>query len=160
MRRTRRVFVQAIPTPCKGWASRCSAFTLLEVVLAFAIFFGSLAILSQIQWNGTRAAVQARLSAQAMLRCEAKLQELVAGAEVLADQSDVAFEDDPTWTWSVSTTATTYAELLQVQVTVRRQTESSLGNVSESLTRWLRDPNTFLEAAEAAEQAASSGSSQ
>lgn len=150
MRRTRQNFVQATPTRCQGWAAGNAAFTLLEVVLAFAIFFASLAILSQIQWNGTRAAVQSRLSAQAFMRCEAKLQEIVAGAEVLADQSDVAFEDDPTWTWSVSTATTTYPDLLQVQVTVRRQTDSSLGNVSESLVRWLRDPNLFLEAAEAA----------
>jgi len=141
-----------------------TGFSLLEVVLSLAIFFGSMAILSQINWNGTRAAVQAQLSAQALIRCEAKLQEIVAGAETLADQQNVPFEDNSEWTWSLQTAPTTFPELLAVKVTVSRTGTSSLGNISLSLQRWMRDPEVLIEAAEeqaaiAAEQEAASSSS-
>lgn len=141
-----------------------AGFSLLEVVLSLAIFFASLAILSQINWNATRAAVQAQLNAQALMRCEAKLQEVVAGAEVLADQQNIPFDDNAEWTWSLQTAPTTFPELLAVKVTVSRTGSSSLGNVSLSLQRWMRDPEVLIEAAEeqaalAAEQAESSSSS-
>ena len=61
--------------------------TLLEIVLSLAIFFGALAILSQLSWNGARAAVQARLKTQAIIRCEAKLAEVLAGAETLSPKT-------------------------------------------------------------------------
>lgn len=146
----------------RAW--RRPGFSLLEVVLSLAIFFGSLAILSQINWNGTRAAVQAQLSAQALMRCEAKLQEVIAGAEPLADQQNVPFDDNSEWTWSLQTAPTTFTELVVVKVTVERTSSSSLGNISLSLQRWMRDPAVLIEAAEeqaalAAEQSASSSSS-
>ncbi len=142
---------------------RCG-FSLLEVVLALGIFFACVAVLSQIQWNGTRAAVQSRLKGQALLLCETKLQEVVAGIEPLSDQESVPFEDDPTWVWSLRTEATDYPELYLVEVTVAKVGETPLGTVSQGLRRWMRDPNVFIEAAEQqaqleAEQSSSSGSS-
>ena len=56
-----------------------TGLTLLEIVLAIAIFFGSMAALSQLAWNGTRASVQARLKSQATIRCDAKLNEVLTG---------------------------------------------------------------------------------
>jgi general secretion pathway protein I len=120
-----------------------TGFTLLEVVLALTIFFGSIAVLSQINWNGTRAAVQSRLKAQATLLCESKLQEVLVGAEPLSDQSNVAFEDDSNWTWSLTSTATSLPDLIMVEVTVSRDVPGGLGSVSQSLRRWMRDPSLF-----------------
>ncbi len=134
-------------------------FTLLEVVLSMTIFFGSIAMLAQINWNATRAAVQSRMRAQAILRCESKLQEVIAGAVALSDQSNVAFEDDKTWTWSLTTGATNFPELITVEVTVSRQVEGALGSTSQTLRRWIRDPYLFEEAAAAAADAASTSSS-
>ncbi|MBI1348464.1 hypothetical protein GC163_19495 [bacterium] len=129
-----------------------TGFTLLEVVLSLAIFFTSMAVLSQINWNATRASVQAQLTTQALLRCEAKLQEIVAGAEPLSDQQNVPFDDNAEWTWSLQTAPTVMPELLVIRVTVSRVSDSSLGNASVSLERWMRDPEVLIEAAE--EQAA------
>ena len=47
--------------------------TLLEVLLSLGLFLGALAALSQLWYGGVRASVQARLSTQAILRCESKL---------------------------------------------------------------------------------------
>ena len=82
--------------------------TLLEIILALAIFFGSLAALAQLSWNGSRAAVQARLKTQAIIRCEAKLAEILAGAQRLQSSSRVPFPDNAAWTWSLSITETNY----------------------------------------------------
>jgi len=137
--------------------------TLLEVVLALAIFFGSLAVLSQLAWNGSRAAVQGRLQSQAVVRCEAKLAEVVCGAVPLQNSSPQPYTDDPKWSWSVSLGQTQYAELVVVEVTVTHEGGSSLGNVTQKLTRWMRDPALFEAALEAqmaaAEEESSSSSS-
>lgn len=137
-----RIVTEINSAPCRA------AFSLLEVVLAMGIFFASLAILSQVTWNGTRAAVQSRLKAQAIFRCEAKIHELVAGVLPLSDQANVPFEDDSTWTWSVVTQPTDLPDLLLVEVTVSRESNGSLASASQTLRRWIRDPNVFIRAAD------------
>ena len=121
--------------------------TLLEILLALAIFFGSLVVLSQLAWNGSRAAVQARLKTQAIIRCEAKLAEVLAGAETLQPKTRVPFPDNAAWSWSLSISETVYPDLLQLDVTVSHAGNSRLANVEFSLRRWMRDPSLFLDAA-------------
>ena len=122
--------------------------TLLEIILALTIFFGAMAALSQLAWSGSRAAIQARLKTQAIVRCEAKLAEVLAGIEALGPKSNVAFPDDSKWTYSVSIGDSPFPDLLQVQVTVGHTGNNSLANVQFSLNRWMRDPSIFLDAAE------------
>lgn len=130
--------------------------TLLEVVLAIAIFFGAVAALSQLMWSGTRAAVQARLKSQAILRCETKLNELVSGVEPLQAGSGQLFPDDPAWAWAANIQPSTFPELLQVEVVVQHTGSNGLGNVEFRLKRWMRDPVALTEiATTAAEEAAS-----
>jgi type II secretory pathway pseudopilin PulG len=121
--------------------------TLLEILLALAIFFGSLVVLSQLAWNGSRAAVQARLKTQAIIRCEAKLAEVLAGAETLQPKTRVPFPDNSAWTWSLTISETVYPDLLQLDVTVSHGGKSKLSNVEFTLRRWMRDPSLFMDAA-------------
>jgi hypothetical protein len=116
-------------------------------VLALAIFFGALAVLSQLAWNGSRAAVQARLKTQAIIRCEAKLAEVLSGIETLQQKSRVPFPDDAGWTWSLAVTETSYPDLLQIDVSVSHSGNAKLANVEYTLRRWMRDPSLFQEAA-------------
>jgi general secretion pathway protein I len=122
--------------------------TLLEIILALTIFFGAMAALSQLSWSGSRSAIQARLKTQAIIRCEAKLAEVLAGAESLQPKTNVAFPDDPKWTYSVSIGESQFPDLLAVQVMVAHSGGSSLANVQFTLNRWMRDPSIFLDAAE------------
>ena len=122
--------------------------TLLEIILALTIFFGAMAALSQLAWNGSRAAVQARLRTQAIIRCEAKLAEVIAGAEALQPKTRVSFSDNAQWTYSITVAESQYPDLMQVQVTVAHTGNSRLANVEFSLSRWMRDPSLFLDAAE------------
>ncbi len=132
--------------------------TLLEVVLALTIFVGSLAVLSQLMWSGSRAAVQARLMTQALTRCEAKMGEIVVGASPM-QVSGGTYSDDPQWSWNVTIGQTQFPELMVVEVTVMHTAGSSLGNVSQSLRRWMRDPAIYEAALEAQQAAAADASS-
>lgn len=132
------------------------AFTLLEIVLGMAIFFGSLAIFSQILWNGSRAAVQSQLRSQALVRCEAKLGEVVAGAVPFQSQKNQTFSSDPAdvgWNWSVEVQPTSHPNLNNVVVEVEHAGNSGLSQASVRLHRWMRDPAQLaLVAMEAAKQ--------
>ena len=122
--------------------------TLLEIILALTIFFGAMAALSQLAWNGSRAAVQARLKTQAIIRCEAKLAEVIARVEALQPKTRFPFPDNAQWTYSINVTESQYPDLLQIHVTVAHTGNSSLANVEFSLSRWMRDPGIFRDAAE------------
>lgn len=121
--------------------------TLLEIVLSLAIFFGAMSILAQLSWNGARAAVQARLKTQAIIRCEAKLAEVLAGAETLSPKSRVAFPDNTAWTYSITISETTFPDLLQIDVNVSHSGGTPMANADYTLRRWMRDPSLFMKAA-------------
>ena len=129
-------------------ASCRAGFTLLEVILALTIFFGALTALSQLAWNGSRAAVQARLKTQAIVRCEAKLAEVLAGVEPMQPKTSVSFPDNSQWTYSVNIAESQFPDLLQVHVSVAHTGNSRLASVEFSLWRWMRDPSLYLKAAE------------
>ncbi|MEK6257740.1 MAG: hypothetical protein AABP62_03890 [Planctomycetota bacterium] len=120
----------------------------MEIIISLTIFFGAMAALSQLAWNGSRAAVQARLKTQAIIRCEAKLAEVLARVEALQPKTRSPFPDNTQWTYSINVSESQYPDLLQIQVTVFHSGNSSLANVEYSLTRWMRDPGIFMEAAE------------
>jgi general secretion pathway protein I len=124
-----------------------AGLTLLEIILALALFFGALAALSQMTWNASRAAVQARLKTQAILRCEAKLAEILAGVEPLQMKSQQPFPDNSQWVYSVLVAETAYPNLLQIEVRVSHMGQAKLANVDFSLRRWMRDPGQFMDAA-------------
>lgn len=117
-----------------------SGFSLLEVILAMAILVGSLAVISQLIDLGAGNAVEARLRTDAILRCESKMQEIVAGVLPAESTSPALFDDDPMWQWSVDVEPGVSAGLLGVTVTVAQTTSQSATPVSYSLHRWLRDP--------------------
>lgn len=131
-----------------------AGLTLLEVVLALAIFVGSMAALGQLINTGVQSAVRARLETQAILRCESKLAEVIAGVEALESTDELPFEDNPAWTWSMEVVDGPHADLLMMYVTVNYAGGSSLANVSYSLERYVRNPQIFIDAQEAEAAAA------
>ena len=148
--------------PAESVVAARHGMTLLEIILALTIFFGAMAALSQLAWNGSRAAVQSRLKTQAIVRCEAKLAEVVAGVEPLQPKTRVPFPDNDQWLYSISVADSQFPDLLQLQVSVAHAGNSSLSRVEFSLSRWMRDPSLFQDAAEvqqteAAQQSQSQG---
>ncbi len=139
---------------CARWLKharrgRPPGLTLLEVVLAIALFLGATAVLSQLVSTGVRAAVQARWQTQAVLRCQSKMDEVVAGVEPLQDVSEGFFDDDEegVWRWSLTVLPGPEDNLYELTVRVWRATDeqSGLGQVSYSLTRYYFDREAVAE---------------
>lgn len=127
---------------------RRGGLTLFEIVLALAIFLGAMTALSQLITTGGQSAVQAHLRAEAAIRCESKLNEVVAGAIALTPVANEPFEDDPTrWVWSLAVSQTEIPNLLNVEVTAAHKTSNESTNASFTLRRYFRSPQAFYDAA-------------
>ena len=126
--------------------SQRRGFSLFEVVLSLSILLGALTAWSQLIDTGARAGIKAKLQTEAILRCESKLAEMIAGAEALETADGVAFDDDPEhWSWAANVTDGPYLDLLVIQVTATHT--GGRDDVSHTLTRYLRDPAIYEEAA-------------
>jgi type II secretion system protein I len=95
--------------------------SLLEVLIAMAILLMALVGIGRLITQSTDRAEIIREQGMAALRCQSKLAEVVAGVEPLQGQSEVAFEDDPSWSWSLlAEPRSEAANLWSVQVRVSR----------------------------------------
>jgi general secretion pathway protein I len=95
---------------------------------------------------GHNSRLSAVLDAEGVLRCESMMGELLAGVRPLASSSVEPFEDNPKWMWYASISDQGSTSLLQVEVVVEHSPASDQVNSSYSLTRYVRDPQIFLEA--------------
>ena len=139
----------SIPTHKRSRAG----LTLLEVLISLAIFLGALTALSQLIGIGSRAAVQAQLRTQAILKCQSKLAEVLAGAQPLESVSQAAYEDEENWKWSLDVQPGAYENMLQLTVSVLYSGAGESVTTSYQLTRQIRDPAMLLDAANTVESA-------
>jgi len=102
------------------------------VVIALAIFLFSLAAIGQLLSFSKDRVVDGYLKSQANLRCDAKLAEVLTGAEPLSSASG-SYSDDPSWSWQLNCTEhDTVPNLWNVQVTVERKKNKETLQVSLS----------------------------
>jgi Tfp pilus assembly protein PilV len=116
-----------------------SGLSLFEVVIALAIFACSMAAIGHLISTGVRGAVRSRLESQAIMRSESKMAEVAAGIIPLQNASGT-FPDDAAWNWSMSVSAGQYADLYVVEVTTTHPSTTTVGKMSYSLRRLVRDP--------------------
>ena len=110
--------------------------------------------ISQIISVGSRAAVQARLQTQAILRCESKLSEILAGVEPMESVSNAQIEEDTAnWVWSLEIGQGPHEVILDLTVSVSHINQEGNPDSTFSLRRYVRDPQLFIDAAEAAAEA-------
>lgn len=156
MKRLRHVrFPGTALCPNRPEAANRSGLSLLEVLISVAIFLGALTAIMQLLNNGQRAEVSARLRTEATLRCEAKMEEVVCGIEEAVSSDENKFPDDEigNWQWSVSVTSGSVTDLLKITVTVEHLPDGKTPNAAFTLTRYMRDPQLFIDAALSAEPA-------
>jgi general secretion pathway protein I len=136
--------------------------SLLEVLVALAIFLISLIAIGQLITLGGERAVDGQQHGRAAQLCQSKLAEVVAGAVPLTSQSEVPFDEDPNWVWSLDCTQADAPGLWNVQVRVIRQ-RSDGTQVERSLSQMVLDPSlrgsTMDSVAIAGSDAASGGTS-
>jgi general secretion pathway protein I len=124
--------------------------TLFEVMLALAIFLGAFAAISQVIDLGRQASVAGQLENEAVLRAQTKLAEVIAGVEPMSALQGQAFEDDPNWTWGLEMGDGPHVDLLGLTVTVEHVRPNGSIDASYMLTRMVRDPQLFIDAAASA----------
>jgi general secretion pathway protein I len=141
--------------------SNRNGLTLLEVLVSVAIFLGSLTAIMQLLNTGHQAETSARLQSEAVLRCDSKMAEIVAGIEKPVSSADGTFLDDEigNWKWSVEVTNGTATSLLKITVIVEHSPDGKNPNAAFSLTRYMRDPQLFIDAALSAAASTSESSS-
>jgi prepilin-type N-terminal cleavage/methylation domain-containing protein len=120
---------------------RRRGMTLLEVITALAIFLLAMVVFSQIITLGTDTALETQFRGEAAEKCASKLNEVLIGAIPLSSQSDVPFEDDPNWTWSLDAEEGNVANLWNVTVHVSRQRGSGQRMEYCALNQMVLDPS-------------------
>lgn len=115
--------------------------SLLEVLVALAIFVMSIVALGQIIQMSADQAMSIEMQARAVQLCQSKLNEVSAGIVPLQSQDDATFDEDPDWTWSLECDQQgNITGLWRVRVTVRR-TAPGKSKVEYSLSQFVFDPS-------------------
>jgi type II secretion system protein I len=137
---------------------RRPGISLLEVLLALAIFLLALVAIGQLVDIGTDHALDSQAQATATRLAQSKLAEVEAGVIPLDGSSPSGtFDVEPEWTWTVSSTQANIPNLYTVTVQVSRQFRNRQFEVS--LTQLVFDPNMMGNAQEAQKPQTTSGSS-
>jgi prepilin-type N-terminal cleavage/methylation domain-containing protein len=126
-------------------ARRRNGITLLEVLIALAIFLGSFAIISQIMRTGAQASNQGQQQNEIVLRARSLMNEVLAGSVELEPVQEASFDDTDLYTWSMSISDGPIPDLFIVEVTVARRRQGGTGDMPFTLTRYMRDPEVFLQ---------------
>jgi len=122
--------------------------TLYEVVLSLAILLGSITVLSNLIATGSRAALRSRLSTRATLLCQSKLSEILAGVEPMQSADGIPFDTaDPSWTWTLEVLSGPVDDLLELRVSAVHTNPNQVVDAAETITRYIRDPQVYEEAA-------------
>lgn len=139
--------------------SRCG-LSLLEVIISVSIFLGSLTAILHLLSVGQQSEMMTRLQTEAVMRCEAKMAEVVSGVQELGAITDESFDESQAteadtlsgeWTWSLESADTGTTGLLQITLTTKYSTGGDAPAAMFTLVRYMRDPQIFLDAAMAAE---------
>ena len=116
-------------------------FTLLEVILALAIMAGATAVIGELVRTGLMNSQRARDITRGELICESVMTQIVTGAISATSTSNVQFDDDPRWLYSISVDSSAQQGLITVTVTVVRDAPTEQHPAPVQLVRWMVDPS-------------------
>lgn len=129
--------------PCRSIRSQRCGMTLLEVVLALALFLAAMSAIAEILRMGSDSSVKAQLQAEAALLGESKLNEVLAGIVPMTPVQSQAFESSPKWTWTLSVEDDTTLSLKHLVLTVQHLNSADKPDHEVKFARWVRDPLVF-----------------
>jgi len=92
---------KAIGTPPFREQTSRNGLTLLEIVLAIGIFLAATSGILRLTSIGAKASTNARLQSEALMRCESRLAEILAGRAAAKTTDESVFVDDAGWSWQV-----------------------------------------------------------
>lgn len=135
-------------TPFRGNLSRKRrrrGLSLMEAMLSLAIMGGAMAAIGELIRLGARAAEDARDLTRAQLICDSIMSEIVAGAAQPTATTRTDCPTDPAFVYTLQTVPATVPDLLQIKLTIERQSDIAINNprgLKYSLERVLPDPNS------------------
>ena len=127
--------------------ARRAGLSLLEVLLALAIFLFSLAAIGALVDFGNGRATAAAMQTTATRLAQAKLAEVEAGAVSVTTGGSGTFDEEPEWNWSVEPGAATIPNVYPITVRVWREAAGRTHEVT--LTQLVFDSAQMGNAAEA-----------
>jgi Tfp pilus assembly protein PilV len=116
------------------------ALSLLEVIIAMAIFLMAVVVIGQLVTMGGERALEVDQQSEATMLCQSKLSELASGALPLSSQSDQAFDEAPDYKYSIDCSQNNVSNLWNVTVTVMRE-RSDGTKIQTTLSQMLLDPS-------------------
>jgi general secretion pathway protein I len=138
------------------------ALSLLEVLVAVAVLLFAMIAIGRLISFGADRALDVQGQARATELCQSKLDQVLAGDISLSSQSDVPFDEDPDWHWSLTAEAGAVDGLWSVTVQVTRKRPDGFRD-EVVLNRMLIDPsrrgNLGSSASSSSSSTSSSGSS-
>ena len=135
--------------PC-GAAHPRSGISLLEVVISVTIFLAALTAILSLLDLGNQSRLSVSLDAKAAILCESAMSEYLSGYRDLVSTTDEAMDTgDPDDVWLLTTTIEPAdgESLLKVTVLVTHTVNDNQVNSSFLLSRLVRDPQLFIDAA-------------
>lgn len=125
-----------LPSP----TSRRDGMTLLEVLLALAIFLFSLVAISQLFNTATDQASEIQWRSRAARLAQSKLNEYVSGVRSLSATGSGTFDpEEPDWNWTATSLADDSTNgLYKVTITVSRDLKGK--HIETSLSQYILDP--------------------
>jgi len=117
----------------------CSAFTLLEVILALVILAGAVAVLGEVMSIAGRNAADAQAETRAQLLACSLMDEMVAGVTKPTNKTRQSLDVDDSipWVYSVTLNAADVDGLTVVEVLVEQDIQKQFRPVRYRLVRWL-----------------------
>src|SRR5207244_12914614 len=115
-------------------------FSLLEVIVALAIFLLGLVGIGQLITLGGDRALEVQQQSEAIQLCQSKMAEVIAGVVPLGSQGETPFDEDSDWKWSIDAEQQgDAANLWTVKISVSRS--GPTGNKLEAtLSQMVYDP--------------------
>jgi prepilin-type N-terminal cleavage/methylation domain-containing protein len=131
-------------------STRCrpAGFSLLEVILALAIFVGAVAVLSRLLIVGAEFSETAAFEAQAWLLAESRWAELESGIRDLSQPGPFPIEETPGWEWGFEATASQLPSLYTIKLFVRKAGQLPGDAPSIELTRLFFDDSAARSSAQ------------
>lgn len=134
------MLIRPIHRPASALVPPRCGFTLLEVILAVAIFAGAIAILSRLFVIGVENAEWSEWEAEAWLVAESRWAEIESGIRPLTPSTPATVEEMPGWEWGLNVEPAGPTDLYRVTVLVQRPpTTPNTPPYSVELTRLFFD---------------------
>lgn len=140
------------PSQCQS-IHRRNGFTLLEVLVALAIFVGAAAALSRLAILGVENAEFSQWNAQAWSLIESRFEELSAGILTLENVGTIPMEEAPGWQCTMFADSTELTGLYRVTIEMRNVSGMKAEGFAVKAVRYYFDESSVQE------NSSSSGSS-